>query len=104
MMSIRKKHIGISEQEPMLLNDTIYNNLILDENIDKSTIYNMLDKLNLLEYINSNKDKLDTIIDRNKISGGEKQKISILRVLLKNPNIMIFDEPTSAMDDKSKLS
>jgi ATP-binding cassette subfamily C protein len=37
----------------------------------------------------------------NNISGGEKQKISILKVLLKNSPIMIFDEPTSALDYKT---
>ena len=47
---------------------------------------------------------LDVELDdkQNNISGGEKQKIAIIRQLLKNPDVMMFDEPTSALDSQSK--
>jgi ATP-binding cassette subfamily C protein len=53
--------------------------------------------------INNLPDKFDTLISENvsKLSGGEKQKISIIRILLKNVPILIFDEPTSALDFSS---
>ena len=45
----------------------------------------------------------DDNIQSNNISGGEKQKISIARVIKKNPDVIIFDEPTSAMDYESTM-
>lgn len=41
-------------------------------------------------------------ISRTTFQGGEKQKIAIIRQLLKNPDVMMFDEPTSALDSQSK--
>ena len=42
------------------------------------------------------------LFKQNNISGGEKQKIAIIRQLLKTPDMMMFDEPTSALDSQSK--
>jgi ATP-binding cassette subfamily C protein len=96
---LRKELIGISEQEPMLINESIKYNL-LNPDIDTELINKYIDILGLDEYIKRQPMGLNTIIyeKNSNISGGEKQKISILRVLLKDPKIMIFDEPTSALD------
>lgn len=106
---LRSKHIGVSEQEPFLINDTIRYNLYLDsedDTIDNNHILaRYVDTLNLSEFISQLPQGINTMINEknNNISGGEKQKLSILRVLLKNPDVMIFDEPTSALDaDTSK--
>src|SRR5690606_20025397 len=58
----------------------------------------------LNNFIDSLKDGLDTIItDHGKcFSNGEQQKLSILRVLLKNVDVILMDEPTSSMDIRSK--
>lgn len=99
---LRKELIGISEQEPMLINESIKYNLLNPE-VETELIYKYIDILGLDDYIKRQPKGLDTVIyeKNSNISGGEKQKISILRVLLKDPQIMIFDEPTSALDFKS---
>jgi len=96
---MRKRIIGISEQEPKLINNTIESNVTYG--ID---IYNYDDIRKLLENLNLSIDKfskgLDTNIneDSNNISGGEKLKISLARTFLKDPDLIILDEPTSALN------
>lgn len=105
---IRKKYIGVSEQETVLLNDTIKCNMFLGSNTDEihasKDIEEYLNILDLKNYVNDLPDGINTVINdkNNNVSGGEKQKISILKVLIKNPTLMILDEPTSALDAKSK--
>jgi len=105
MYQLRKKTIGITEQEPTLLNDTLKNNLILNNSraISDDEIMTYCKKLGLCNLIDSLEDGLETTIDENNsnISGGEKQKISIIKALLKKPNIIILDEPSSALDVNS---
>lgn len=107
MRLIRRNIIGISEQEPILVNDSIKYNLHLgmdfDEKVDDERLQRYLELLNMSNFINNLPNGYDTMINEKStnISGGEKQKISILRVLMKNPYIMVFDEPTSALDERS---
>ncbi|MCL1935486.1 MAG: ABC transporter ATP-binding protein/permease [Defluviitaleaceae bacterium] len=103
MINIRKKHLGFAEQEPLLLSGSIYFNLFFDnvdfiDNINDKHLDFCLDVLNMNEFIYNL--GLDYMINEKNtnVSGGEKQKIAILKVLLKNSDIMIFDEPTSALD------
>ena len=61
-------------------------------------------KANILDFIESQEKGLDTMVGNRglKLSGGEKQRISIARVLLKDPALLIFDEATSALDSISE--
>lgn len=107
MRLIRKNVIGISEQEPILINDSIKYNLHLgiefDEKADGEQLQRYMELLNMSDFINNLPDGYNTVINERStnISGGEKQKLSILRVLMKNPYVMVFDEPTSALDERS---
>lgn len=103
---LRKNKVGIVEQEPILLHDTIYNNICLNvENPDESKLEAILEMLDLSPFIAKQPFGINTMISskNNNISGGEKQKIAIARVLLKDPDIMIFDEPTSALDQQTTV-
>lgn len=107
MYHIRRKIIGISEQEPKLINDSIFNNITYG--ID---IYNYEEIKSLLEKLNLNIHKFSQGLNTNiyeasrNISGGEKLKISLIRAFLKDSDVIILDEPTSALDFDSiqKLS
>ncbi|MDQ5927718.1 MAG: ATP-binding cassette, subfamily bacterial [Patescibacteria group bacterium] len=96
-----RTQIGFVTQDTQLFSGTIRENLLFVN--PKATDEECLDALhkaqchNLLE---RGGQGLDTIIGEGgvKISGGEKQRLSIARALLRNPNILIFDEATSALD------
>lgn len=98
MNKILSQNISFTEQEAILINDSILNNLILfNSNYNIEDLYNLLNifklKLNIDSYICENTTN---------ISGGERQKIAIIRQILSNAEIMILDEPTSSIDEKSK--
>lgn len=97
---IKKKNtIGIVEQEPLTVSGTIRDNLTLgiERTVDDIEITEWLKKYKLEKLC----DRLDEKVDG--LSGGEKQKISIIRMLIKNPEVMFFDEATSALDTASTL-
>lgn len=104
MNKIRKNLIGIVEQNPVLIEDTIINNITFSNNYDIEVLNKYVKLIGLEKFLNSEEDKFNLIINENStnISGGEKQKLSIIRELIKNPSLLIFDEPTSAMDKDSK--
>jgi len=65
----------------------------------------MLKELEIPEIYNVFKDKMDMSVGKNgsKLSGGQRQIVWLLRALLSNPGVIILDEPTASMDNKSKL-
>jgi ABC-type multidrug transport system fused ATPase/permease subunit len=100
-----RKNIGIVWQDILLFHGTIRENLLIaKENANEEEIWDVLEKANIADFINSLKDKLDTVIGSRYqgLSGGQKQRIGIARILLKNPKILIFDEATSALDFESE--
>ncbi|MGJ7033667.1 ABC transporter ATP-binding protein [Niabella hirudinis] len=102
--SIRKQ-IGIVSQEPILFNDTIGNNISLsDPDAPLGEIESAAKIANAWRFIEQKPEKLDTNIgDRGaKLSGGEKQRLTIARAVLKNPPILILDEATSSLDTESE--
>ena len=105
MNKARNELIAISEQEPSLIADTLYYNLFFcgDTAITNSHLSELINIVGLQSYIDQLPNMLNTCISENasNISGGEKQKLSILRSLIKNSDLLILDEPTSALDKKS---
>lgn len=100
-----RENIGIVSQETYLFNGTIRENLLYAKSgATDEELIEACKKANIYDFIEKQDKGLDTIVGNRglKLSGGEKQRISIARVLLKDPALMIFDEATSALDSISE--
>lgn len=102
-----RKHLGIVPQETPLFNDTILENIRygrIDAKDDE--IMSMIDKVQLHDLITALPEGMNTIVGERgmMISGGEKQRLAIARVLLKKSSITFFDEATSALDTHTEQS
>jgi subfamily B ATP-binding cassette protein MsbA len=100
-----RKFIGIVTQNIILFDDSIRNN-ILNGNIvaTNEQINSAIKSANLVELISKLPNGIETIIGENgvQLSGGEKQRLSIARALIKNPDILILDEATASLDTTSE--
>lgn len=97
--------MGIVTQEPILFNDSVYNNITLGiTNATKDDVIAAAKVANAHEFIMRMEEGYDTSVgDRgSKLSGGEKQRLTIARAVLKNPPILILDEATSSLDTESE--
>lgn len=108
MLRIRKEKISLVEQEPILIPDTIKYNLTLKDkaSIDIDEFRMLTKKIGLTNYLENLSNGIESEInfDANNLSGGEKQKLAIIRALIKHPDFLILDEPTSAMDLQSSTN
>lgn len=96
---------GIVSQEAILFNDTVYNNIAFGKaQVSIEEVEQASKIANAHEFIMGMPDGYQTIIgDRGmKLSGGEKQRLTIARAVLKNPPILILDEATSSLDSESE--
>ena len=106
LQSLREE-IGVVTQETYLFNGTIRDNLLYAKpDATEEEMIEACRKANIYDFIQRQPEGLDTMVGNRglKLSGGEKQRISIARVLLKDPALLIFDEATSALDSISEAA
>ena len=102
-----RSEVGVVTQETYLFNGTIRDNLLYAR--PEATEEEMIEacrQANIYDFIEKQPEGLDTMVGNRglKLSGGEKQRISIARALLKDPALLIFDEATSALDSISEAA
>jgi len=100
-------NIAYVSQNSNFTNDTIKNNIAFglnDNEINNNKIYECLKKVDLFDLVNTYENKIDTFINElgSNFSGGQLQRLSIARAIYSNTDIVIFDEPTSSLDPKTK--
>ena len=100
-----RAQIGYVQQEPMMFSDTIFNNIAYS-NPDATVedVIHAADVANAHGFIARQPDAYDTMLGERGVgvSGGEKQRLSIARAVLKSPSILIFDEATAAVDSETE--
>ena len=100
-----RRSIGVVTQDSYLFNGTIRENLLYaKETATEQELWDACRIANLEEFLKNQPDGLDTVVGNRglKMSGGEKQRLSIARIVLKDPSILILDEATSALDSISE--
>jgi len=100
-----RRHIALVSQETLLLHDTLHANITYGlEKVSPAEVEKAIDRSRLRDFVSQLPEGTKTLIgDRGvKLSGGEKQRVSIARALLKGAEILILDEATSSLDSSTE--
>jgi ATP-binding cassette subfamily B protein len=100
-----RRAIGVVPQDTVLFNDTIYYNIAYGRpGASRAEIEEAARRAHIHDFVMSLPDGYDTMVGERglKLSGGEKQRVAIARVVLKAPKILLFDEATSALDTRTE--
>jgi ATP-binding cassette subfamily B protein len=98
--------IGMVTQETHLFHDTIRTNLLYARlDATQSELESAAKAANIHDFVMGLPEKYDTIVGERgyRLSGGEKQRVALARVILKNPRILVLDEATSHLDSESEM-
>ncbi|WP_244563066.1 ABC transporter ATP-binding protein [Paenibacillus uliginis] len=98
--------ISYLSQDTPIFDTTIRGNVDFDHTISDEEIYDILEKVHLKEKILELPEKLDALVGEKgvKLSGGERQRLAFARIILQKRNVLILDEPVSALDNITEKS
>ena len=99
--------IGFVPQNVFILNDTLKKNIAFgleEDQIDEKKLINSIEFSGLKSFVSDNEKGTEFVLGENgsKLSGGQKQRVGIARALYKNAKLLIFDESTSSLDEKTE--
>jgi ATP-binding cassette, subfamily B, heavy metal transporter len=100
-----RKSIGLVAQDPVMFNETVkYNVSYGNPDASMDDIISATKNASLHKFIDTLPKKYDTVVGERgiKLSGGQRQRLAIARVILENPEIIIFDEATSQLDSENE--
>jgi len=99
-----REHVGVVLQHPVLFNDSVRANLTLGREVDDATLWQALEIAQLKDTIAELPHGLDTVVGRQgvRMSGGQRQRLAIARMIVARPSIVILDEATSALDSDTE--
>ncbi|CAL4043588.1 Multidrug resistance-like ATP-binding protein MdlB [Buchnera aphidicola (Tetraneura ulmi)] len=102
--NVLRNGISMVQQDPIILADTLFSNITLGRKIKEETVFKILKKVQLLPLVNSMKNGIYSMLGEqgNNLSVGQKQLLSIARILITNPKILILDEATANIDSETE--